>query len=125
MLIEHLCWLGLALIHLVPTLALFRPALLTRLYGLEPGTDIFTLMHHRAALFGVIMMIALWAAFQPLVRPLALVAIGISMASFLILWWRAGTPARLKPIALADLIGVPLWLVAAAPVVQGFAAGGP
>ncbi len=50
-LIETLCWLVLALIHALPALAFFTPSLITRLYGAEPGSQVFLLMQHRAALF--------------------------------------------------------------------------
>ncbi len=102
----------LALIHATPALALFRPALLTRLYGSAPGETGFVLLQHRAALFLLVFVIAVWAAFDPAVRRLAVVTVGISMVSFLVLFAQAGRPAVLRPIAMADMIGLfPLALV--------------
>lgn len=46
-----LCWAVLALIHVIPALALFKPALLTTLYGAQTGSVTYMLLHHRAALF--------------------------------------------------------------------------
>jgi len=110
--IYQICWAILGLIHLMPALALFQPQLLTRIYGIQAGTDAVLLMHHRAALFLVVVIIAVWAALRPEVRPLATVALGLSMGSFLILWWIAGASPALRTIALADLIGLPVLLVA-------------
>lgn len=110
--IYQICWAILGLIHLMPALALFQPQLLTRMYGIQAGTDAFTLMHHRAALFLVVVIMAVWAALRPEVRPLASVAVGLSMGSFLILWWVAGASPALRTIALADLIGLLFLMVA-------------
>ena len=111
--IERICWVVLGLIHAIPALALFKPALISRLYGVDPGTDNFTLLHHRAALFLVVVVVCVWAALRPEVRPLASVAVGISMASFVLIWWLSGMPPALRTIAVADLIGLPVLLYAA------------
>jgi hypothetical protein len=112
--IARVCWVVLALVHLMPALALFRPALITRLYGAAPGSGNFVLLHHRAALFAVVLLVCLWAAVQPQVRMLATAAAGISMLSFLILYGQAGQPAALRTIALVDLCGLPFLALAAA-----------
>jgi len=96
----------LALIHATPALALFRPALLTRLYDAAPGETGFVLLRHRAALFLLVVIIAVWAAVDPAVRRLAVVAVSVSMVSFLVLFARAGRPGVLRPIAVADMIGL-------------------
>ena len=105
-----ICWALLALIHLLPSLAVFKPDLLTKMYRVEAGSDIFTLMHHRAALFLIIFAVAIWAALRPEVRQLATFAVGISMCSFILLWWLAGASPALKSIAVADMIGIPILL---------------
>ena len=110
--IEKLCWALLALIHATPALALFRPALISKMYGIEAGTDSFTLMHHRAGLFVVIFVICLWALFRPEVRSLASVAVGRSMGSFVLIWWLAGASPALRGIAIADMIGLLILLYA-------------
>ena len=111
--LERVAWGLLGLIHALPALALFRPTLLTRLYGVAPGETAFTLLHHRAALFLVVVAICGWATFEPDIRRLAVVAVTISMVSFLALYAMAGRPAALRSIAIADLIGlIPLAVVA-------------
>lgn len=117
--IERICWLVLGLIHAVPAFALFRPALIYRLYGIAPGTDGFTLMHHRAALFLVMVVVCVWAALRPDVRPLASVALGISMASFVAIWWLSGKSPALWTIAIADLLGLPVLLYVAWQAFRG------
>jgi hypothetical protein len=107
------CWGLLALLHLLPALALVRPGMLTTLYGVEAGSPLFLLMQHRAALFAVVLLVAAWCAVDPAPRRLGVLAVGFSMLSFLWLWWQAGQPAALRAIALADLAGlVPLAVVA-------------
>ena len=101
-------WLLLAALHLVPALALFRPSLITTLYGVAPGSVAALLLQHRAGLFAVIMVACLWAAFVPGVRQLACVTVGLSMTSFLLLYWSSGSPPALRGIAIADLIGLPV-----------------
>jgi hypothetical protein len=106
-------WGLLALVHLMPALAFFRPAQLSALYRVNADNPLFSLMHHRAALFVVICILCIWAALDPAVRRLAVVGVGFSMLSFLWIYWRAGQPAPLKTIAMVDMIGlVPLVLVA-------------
>jgi hypothetical protein len=95
---QTLSWIVLALIHATPALALFRPDLLTRLYGVEPSNQLFVLMHHRAALFLVIVVICLWAIFDPGARRVAVVAVAVSMLAFLALYWMAGSPSSLQTI---------------------------
>lgn len=107
----QLAWGALALIHLPPAAALFRPALLATLYGVEPGGTACLLLQHRAVLFLGIMLLCAWAALDAAVRPAAAVATAASMIGFLGLYWSAGRPAALRTIAVADLVGlVPLAL---------------
>jgi hypothetical protein len=103
----RLAWFLLAIIHALPAIALVRPSLLTTLYGVGPSATAYTLLWHRAALFAVILLICCWAAFRPEVRQLAVVAVTISMAGFLIIYGVQGSPANLRTIAIADLIGLP------------------
>jgi len=110
--IDKICWALIAIIHVTPALALFRPALISKMYGIEQGTDSFTLMRHRAGLFVVIFVICLWALFRPEVRPLASVAAGLSMGSFVLIWWLAGASPALRTIAIADMIGLLILLYA-------------
>jgi hypothetical protein len=110
--IAKICWALLGAIHAIPALALFRPALISTLYGVEPGSDSFTLLHHRAALFLAIVAICVWAIFRAETRQLATVAVAISMVSFIAIWWLAGAPPAIRSIAVADMIGLPVLVVA-------------
>lgn len=109
----RISWLVLALVHLLPALALVRPSLITTLYGVDQSSSVFLLLWHRAALFAVILLICGWAAVQAEVRPLATVAVAISMLGFLLLYALRGMPADLRPIAIADLVGLPFLVVVA------------
>jgi len=111
--IAIICWVALGLIHLLPAIALFRPTMIGTLYGVEAGSTTFLLLHHRAALFLVVLTVCIWAALRPEARPVASVAVGISMLSFLWLYLAAGQPPTLRQIAVADLIGLPFLAVAA------------
>ena len=103
---QLICWLLLALVHLIPALALVQPALITRLYGLSADDPLFPLMHHRAALFLAVLVACVWAAFDPAARPLATVIAAISMLGFLLLYGLYGRPASLRSIAIVDLAGL-------------------
>lgn len=73
----------------------------------------FLLMQHRAALFLAVLITCVWAAFDPSARRLASIVVAVSMVSFLALYWGGGSPAALKRIALADLVGLPVLAFAA------------
>lgn len=105
--IERGCWLILALIHMLPSAAVFAPSLISRLYGVDAGGDLYALLQHRAVLFGCIVIAALWAAFDTDVRRLATVMLGLSMLGFLAIYALQGAPGSLRSIAIADGIGLP------------------
>jgi hypothetical protein len=105
--ITKICWAILLAIHTMPALALFRPALISKLYRVDSASPLFLLFQHRAALFLVICVICIWSIFRPEVRPLAAIAVGISMLSFVLLYWAGGSPPALRSIAMTDLAGVP------------------
>ena len=74
------------LIHLLPLSGALSGERLTSLYGLtfsEPNLAI--LMRHRAALFGMLGMFLIVAAFRPTVRTVAFIAGLISVVSFLLI----------------------------------------
>ncbi|QLC23876.1 hypothetical protein HFP57_01725 [Parasphingopyxis algicola] len=111
--VDRIAWVVLALVHLLPGIAFFMPSMISRLYGVEAGSSVFPLLHHRAALFAVVLIICIWAAAESDVRRLAAVATAVSMLSFLGIYWSAGQPVSLRTIALVDLIGLPFLLFAA------------
>lgn len=106
--LQPIAWIALALVHLMPALAFFRPATLTVLYGINADNRLFLLMHHRAALFLAVVVACLWAAWRPEARQVAGLVTAISMLGFLWLFWRAGSPAPLRTIARVDLFGLPV-----------------
>jgi len=105
--LQPIVWLALAAVHLMPALAFFRPGTLTSLYRITSDNPLFLLMHHRAALFLAVFVSCVWAAFDPGARKVAGVVTAISMLSFLVLYWRAGSPPALRQIALVDAAGLP------------------
>jgi hypothetical protein len=108
--IARAAWGFLALVHITPALALFAPSLLTRLYGVNAADPLFVLMHHRAALFLVVVVACIWCTFDPTPRRLGVVLVAISMISFLALYFANGSPAAMRLIATADIIGLPALL---------------
>jgi hypothetical protein len=112
------CWAILALIHVAPALALFKPVLLTSLYGVQTGTVTYVLLHHRAALFVGVFATCIWSLLQPESRQLGAVIVGISMQSFLMLYI-SGMPDSLHVVAIADLIGLPFLMIAAWQAFRG------
>jgi hypothetical protein len=104
-----------ALIHALPALGVLGAAKLFSLYGVpvaEPNLEI--LLRHRAVLFGLLAAFLAWAAFDPALHRLALVAGIVSVGGFL------GTAARVGPqlnLALlrvfkVDLVALVLLLIA-------------
>ena len=106
-LVVRLGFVLLALLHVLPSLVFFSPALAERLYDVSTGSNASILIVHRGALFGIVCLMAVWAVFDPAVRMLAMTALAISMASFLYVYWQQGLPpGSLKTIALADIAGL-------------------
>ena len=107
------CWAVLALVHVIPALTLFKPALLTALYGAQAGSVTYMLLHHRAAMFVGVFIACAYAIFQPGSRQLAAVVVAVSMVSFLVLFALSGNPVSLRLVALVDLIGLPFLVIVA------------
>jgi hypothetical protein len=105
-------WVVLAAVHLSPALVLIRPQLMQSLYGLKPEGSLAVLMTHRGALFLVLVVAALFAAFDPGARRVVALSCTISLLAFLLLYAQAGFPSALKTIAVVDLVALaPLLLV--------------
>jgi hypothetical protein len=108
--VEHLtkiAWGLLALIHVSPAAVFFSPGLVTKLYRIESGGDLSTLLNHRGALFLAIVAACLFGAFDPSSRRAVSVIVAISVIGFLIVYARAGMPqGALRSIAMADAIAL-------------------
>ena len=104
----NISWFLLAfVIHGAPAILLFRPHMISTLYGVSADGDLGLLLIHRAALFLAIVAIALYALIDHSARRPATIVLSISMISFLVLYWQAGMPdGPLRNIAIADLIGL-------------------
>jgi hypothetical protein len=106
------------IINTLPVIGCVSAARLGKLYGVswtDPTTIL--LLRHRAVLFGIIGVFILYSAVMPGLQPLAMLAAGIAMGSFLLLG--SGSDSRLKTIVLMDWIGlVALALAAALRAVQ-------
>ncbi len=104
---ERLCYAVLSLIHVMPASMLFRPQAIGQLYRMEASGPLHALLHHRSALFAIVVLACIWAMFDPAVRRLAVAVVATSMVSFVAIYWHAGSPLSLKNIAIADIAGLP------------------
>lgn len=96
------------IIHLLPVSGVLGVEHLAALYGVslgEPNLEI--LMRHRAVLFGLLGLFLLYAAFQPSLQSLAIVAGFVSVASFIVIAWSVGGyNESLRKVVIADIIAI-------------------
>lgn len=102
-------------IHLLPAFGVFSARRLETAYGVSLDTaDLQLLMRHRAALFGIVAVVLIAAAFH---QPLRVAAwwIGMfSMGSYVLLaLTTSGLGERLVRVAWADVLGMALLALAA------------
>ena len=104
-----------ALIHALALVGVVSAEKVSGLYGItvnDPNLEI--LMRHRAVLFGLLAAFLVYAAFQPQLRGLAIIAAGVSVGAFLALAVSvAGYNSALSTVVKADLVAVALLAVAA------------
>lgn len=109
------------IIHLLPVVGVLGGERLSGLYGLalqEPNIAI--LMRHRAVLFGLLGLLLLYAAFNPVYYYLALIGGFTSVVSFLALVWSEGTyNEALQRVVVADIVALIALLLAAVLVIRG------
>ena len=109
------------IIHLLPVVGVLGGERLSSLYGLalqEPNIAI--LMRHRSVLFGLLGMLLLYAAFNPVYYYLALIGGFTSVVSFLALVWSEGTyNEALQRVVVADIVALIALLLAAVLVIKG------
>lgn len=106
---------ALALIHILPAMAVLAPSRLSVLYGFEAGDQVLTtLLQHRALLFGILAAALIYAIFAPATRWPVLIGTIVSMGGFLVIAvLRGQTSGALKSIVVADVIGLGLAALAA------------
>lgn len=109
-----LAWFALVLVHVMPAAAAFSPRLRQRMYGVTEDQTLGVILTHRGVLFLAVAAACAYAAFDPASRQLASIVAGVSVLGFLLVYITAGSPKRLRSIALIDLIAVPplLWACA-------------
>lgn len=108
-------FLILAIIHLLPALAVFAPSKIAALYGIAPGDKaLITLLQHRALLFALLCAAFVLAAFSPVYRPAVLIAGMISMTGFIgIAGLQRELSGSLRKIVVADIAGLVIAVCAA------------
>lgn len=108
-----LAWLALVLVHTPPALATFSPQMRKRMYGVDDGGPLGPILTHRGVLFLAVASVCVFAAFNAEARVAALLVTAISVIGFLIGYVLAGSPKRLRMIALVDAVAlIPLAIVA-------------
>lgn len=105
-------WLALMLVHTPPALATFSARLRKRMYGVDDAGPLGPILTHRGVLFLAVACVCVLAAFNHEARIAAVLVTSISVLGFLIAYGMAGSPKRLRTIALADAVAlIPLVLV--------------
>ena len=104
------------IIHLLPVSGVLGVERLAVLYGVslsEPNIEI--LMRHRAVLFGLLGLFLVYAAFQPSLKPLAIIAGFVSVVSFIAIAWSVGGyNDALRKVVIADIIAIVALIAAGA-----------
>ncbi len=104
------------IIHLLPVSGLLGVERIAALYGVslgEPNLEI--LMRHRAVLFGLLGVFLIYAAFQPPLQSLAIIAGLVSVVSFIAIAWSVGGyNDSVRKVVIADIIAVVALVVAGA-----------
>jgi len=104
------CLLTVGAIHLLPAVGMFGAKRLSALYGIvvaEPGLEL--LLRHRAALFGLIGVFCIVAAFVRSLQSAALAVGAVSVLSFLLLAQRIdGLNSQLRRVVAVDIVAAAL-----------------
>lgn len=102
------------IIHLLPVSGILGAERLSALYGVsfsEPNIEI--LMQHRAILFGLLGLFLIYAAFQPSLRAMAIVAGLVSTVSFIaIAWSSGGYNAAIGRVVIVDIAAIVALIIA-------------
>lgn len=102
------------IIHLLPVAGVLGVERLAVLYGIsinEPNLEI--LMRHRAVLFGLLGLILVYAAFQPSLQSLAIIAGLVSVVSFIAIAWSVGGfNESVRKVIIVDVVAIAALVVA-------------
>lgn len=95
-----------AVIHLLPITGFFGAERLAALYAVEmTDGNLEILMRHRAILLGILGGILAYAAFNPIIQPIAFVAAFISVTSFFFLCFSIGDfNDAIRKVVIADIV---------------------
>ncbi len=98
--------LVVAVIHLLPISGFFSVERLASLYEIEiTDGNLEILMRHRAILFGILGGFLAYAAFTPVLQPIAFLAAFISVASFFFLSFSVGEfNDAIRKVVIADIV---------------------
>ena len=98
--------LVVAVIHLLPISGFFGVERLASLYEIEiTDGNLEILMRHRAILFGILGGFLAYAAFTPVLQPIAFLAAFISVASFFFLSFSVGEfNDAIRKVVIADIV---------------------
>ena len=109
---EQVSWVLLCVIQLIPAVSFFLPKLLTRLYGVDRASPLHLLLQHRAGSFFGVFLACVWCAVFSVKSQCQLVSLMViwSIMTFLFLYIRSHAPPTLRPIAIANLLGLPFAL---------------
>lgn len=105
------------IIHLLPVSGVLGVERLAALYGLSLGEpNIEILMRHRAILFGLLGLFLVYAAFQPTLQLMAIIAGLVSVVSFIAIAWSVGGyNEAVGKVVIADIIAT-IALIAAGAI---------
>lgn len=105
------------IIHLLPVSGVMGVDRLAALYGISLGEpNIEILMRHRAILFGLLGLFLVYAAFQPSLQLMAIIAGLVSVVSFIAIAWSVGGyNESVRKVVIADIIAT-VALVAAGAI---------
>lgn len=112
--LNTICLLGAAIIHLLPVAGILGANRLKQLYGIDfNDPSLIILMQHRAALFGILGGFLIVAIFKPDYQAIAITLTLISAVSFAVIALiSGGYNAQLKSVVIADIFAIVFLLVA-------------
>jgi hypothetical protein len=108
------CLVVVGLINFMPVIGVISAQKLESAYSVViSGNDLAILMRHRALMFGILGTFILYAAFNPLYQPAAIIIGGASMFGFAILVLASGGyNEAIGKVFVVDIVGI-VFLVAA------------